>query len=189
MIAAMQDVLVRTREDFDRLPEDGLWEVVGGRAILLPANDCEHQDVCTALWMEFRQGLNALGYGYVVPSVNVFIPVLRPGFGEVQNRVPDLVVSKERPHRRFDLGKPPDLVIEILSTCRGNVERTEKIDDYARAGIGEYWIVNPFDRAVEVYVLRDGEYVLRETVGEGALRPAAFPGLEVDLQRIWAVLA
>ena len=42
-------------------------------------------------------------------------------------------------------------MIEILTTRRGNVERTEKLDDYARAGTGEYWIVNPFDRSVEVY--------------------------------------
>ncbi|HYM11137.1 MAG TPA: Uma2 family endonuclease, partial [Bryobacterales bacterium] len=90
---------------------------------------------------------------------------------------------------RFEVGQPPELVIEILSTRRGNVERTEKLDDYARAGIGEYWIVNPFDRAIEVYELRQGEYVLRETVSQGSLSPAAFPGLPIDLKEIWAVLA
>jgi Uma2 family endonuclease len=60
------------------------------------------------------------------------------------------VVSTHKPRRSFSVGHPPELVIEILSTRRGNVERTEKIEDYARAGIGEYWIVNPFDRVVEV---------------------------------------
>ncbi len=188
MIAAMQDVLVRTREDFDRLPEDGLWEVVEGRAILLPGNDIRHQEVSGALFLEFTEGLR-LGHGFVYTTVNVFIPPPDRRWSEVQNRIPDLAVSKRKPERRFEAGDPPDLVIEILATRRGNVERTEKLDDYARAGIGEYWIVNPFDRAVEVYVLRDGEYVLRETLGEGPLRPAAFPGLEIDLHRIWAVLA
>jgi len=41
---------------------------------------------------------------------------------------------------------PPELVIEILASRRGNVERTEKHDDQARGGMGEYWIVNPIDR-------------------------------------------
>ncbi len=139
--------------------------------------------------MEFTEGLQRLGHGFVYTTVNVFVPPPDRRWSEVQNRIPDLAVSKREPEHRFEAGDPPDLVIEILATRRGNVERTEKLDDYSRAGIGEYWIVNPFDRAVEEYTLRDCEYVLRETVGQGALRPAAFPGLEIDLERIWAVLA
>jgi Uma2 family endonuclease len=184
----MQDVMVRTRADFDRLPEDGLWEVVDGRAILLPANDNEHQRISVALLLALHKGLESLGYGEVLPTVNVFIPRPKGAWGEVQNRVPDLVVSKYRPQERFEVGQPPELVIEILSTRRGNVERTEKLDDYARAGIGEYWIVNPFDRAIEVYAMRQGEYALRETVSQGSLSPAAFPGVQLDLKEIWAVL-
>ncbi len=48
MIAAMEDVMVRTKADFERLPEDGLWEVVDGRAILVPANDNENQRISVA---------------------------------------------------------------------------------------------------------------------------------------------
>jgi Uma2 family endonuclease len=88
----------------------------------------------------------------------------------------------------FEAGEPPELVIEILPTRRGNVERTEKLDDYARAGIGEYWIVNPFERGVEVYVLRQGEYTLRETAQQGTLSPQAFPGVAIDLKEVWAAL-
>jgi len=86
------------------------------------------------------------------------------------------------------LGYPPELVIEILSTRQGNVERTEKIEDYARAGIGEYWIVNPFDRIVEVYLLRDGEYQLTRRDPGDLLRPQSFGGVAVDPRDIWAAL-
>ena len=183
----MQDVLVRTREDFERLPEDGLWEVVDGRAILLPGSDYSHQRISVALLLAFRRRLEFLGHGEVLPTMNVLIPADRV-FSEVQNRVPDLVVFKQRPAKYFEAGEPPELVIEILSTRRGNVERTEKLDDYARAGIGEYWIVNPFGRSVEVYVLRQGEYVLRETAQQGTLSPQAFPGVAIGLEEIWAAV-
>ena len=79
------------------------------------------------------------------------------------------------PKKRYRPDHPPELVIEILSTPRGNVERTEKLDDYARGGIREYWIVNPFDRCVEVYVLTGPEYQLKETVGHGSLCPEPLP--------------
>jgi Uma2 family endonuclease len=102
--------------------------------------------------------------------------------------VPDLAVSSHKPRRNYPVGQPPELVIEILSTRRGNVERTEKIEDYARAGIGEYWIVNPFDRIVEVYLLRDGDYQLTQRDPHDLLRPQAFPGVAVDPRDVWAAL-
>ncbi len=186
MLATIQDLMVWTEADFDRLPEDGFFEVVDGRAILLPANDIPHQELSFAIARAFDRQLQTLGCGFVFQNVNVFVPLPEGFAGEVQNRVPDIVVSTHHPGRRFPAGRPPELVIEILSTRRGNVERTEKLDDYARAGIGEYWIVNPFDRAIEVYLLRGGEYVLAEL--SVRLRPRALPGVEIDPREIWAVL-
>ena len=36
-------------------------------------------------------------------------------------------------------GKPPDFVLEIASRRTGRIDVTEKRDDYAALGIGEYW--------------------------------------------------
>lgn len=182
MIASAQDLYVLTPEDFDRLPEDGMFEVVDGRAILLPGNDIPHQKVGIACFEEFRRKLKRLGYGWIFPTVNVFIPRRRGDFG-LQNRIPDYTVSRRDPGKRFEAGDPPELVIEILATRRGNVERTEKMDDYALAGILEYWIIDPFARIVEVYLLEDGEYRLQPSAT--VLRPVAFPGLEIEVSAIW----
>ena len=119
---------------------------------------------------------------------NVGIPGLPDSPGVFWSRVPDLAVSTHKPRRNYSVGHPPELVIEILSTRRGNVERTEKIEDYARAGIGEYWIVNPFERIVEVYLLRDGEYQLTSRDPNDPMRPQAFPGVAIDPRDIWAAL-
>ncbi|MBI1788847.1 MAG: Uma2 family endonuclease [Acidobacteria bacterium] len=183
MITASEDVMILTRAEFQRLPE-GFWEVVDGRAILLPAPEYEHQEVAGALFLELSRALKALGRGHVVCTVNVFAPVRPRVHAEIQNRIPDLVVSLHRPKGNFEIGQPPELVVEILSTPRGNVERSEKLDDYARARVPEYWIVDPFHRAVEVYLLNNGDYVLSATVA-GALRSAAIPGLEIDLGAVW----
>jgi len=40
------------------------------------------------------------------------------------------------------------------------------------------WLFNPFDRAIEVYLLRDGDYLLQQ--GSVPLHPQAFPGVEID---------
>ena len=188
VIATMQDVMVLTEEDFDRLPDEGVWEVADGRAILSPGPEIIHQEISVALFRAFDRQLRELGTGRVLPTVNVFVPPPEGSIGEIQNRVPDLVVAAHVPKKRYRPDHPPELVIEILSTPRGNVERTEKLDDYARGRIREYWIVNPFDRSVEVYLLSGSEYRLKETVRQGLLRPDTFPGVAVLVDEIWAVL-
>jgi Uma2 family endonuclease len=65
------------------------------------------------------------------------------------------------------------------------VERTEKLDDYALAGIVGYWIVNPFDRQVEIYRLRGGEYELSRSASTGIISLEDFPGVAIDLRQLW----
>ena len=188
MIATSEDLLVRTEDDFWRLPGDGLWEVVAERAILLPLNWNEHSDIATTLTVLLYTQVQSTGRGCVRATPNVRIPGPPDSPGEFWIRVPDLAVSSHKPRRNYSVGHPPELVIEILSTRRGNVERTEKIEDYARAGIGEYWIVNPFDRIVEVYLLRDGDYQSIQRDPHELLRPPVFAGVAVDPRDIWSAL-
>jgi len=185
VIGAIQDVMVFSEQEFELLPEEGRWEVVDGRAILLPPSEYEHQYLSDTLVRMFWQQLTPLSRGFVVSAANVFLARRLELLGGFQSRVPDVVVSKHKPKRHFEVGAPPELVIEILSTRRGNVERTEKLDDYALAGIGEYWIVNPFDRVVEVYVLQTSEYRLQQTA-TGTVTPQEFPGVVIDLSSLWA---
>ena len=185
VIGAIQDVMVFSEAEFEQLPGEGRWEVVDGRAILLPPSEYEHQNLSDALVGMFRLQLKALECGFAVSATNVFLPRRLELLGGFQSRVPDITVSKHKPKRHFGVGAAPELVIEILSTRRGNVERTEKVDDYALAGIGEYWIVNPFDRVVEVFVLQSGEYRLQQTA-TSTISPQEFPGVVIDLSALWA---
>ena len=54
----------------------------------------------------------------------------------------------------------PDLIIEILSPSTSKRDRTIKLRLYEQAGVPEYWIVDPFNRYVTVYILEDEKYGL-----------------------------
>ena len=182
MIASPNDVAVFSRADYDRLP-DGRWEVANGRAILLPPPRVWHQRLSDKLVIQLVQKIEGPGRGFVISAASVFIPVPRGVHAEIQARVPDLVVSTHLVTGEYEAGNPPEWVIEILSTRRGNVERTEKMDDYAHAGIREYWIVNPIDRDVEVYSLLAGDYVLVEKSSHP--KSQTFPGVAIDMAPLW----
>ena len=61
----------------------------------------------------------------------------------------------------------------------------DKRRDYARAGVSEYWIVDPDDRKIVVLVLQNGTY---QTHGEFTIRDIAtgllIPDLKVDVAEI-----
>ena len=54
----------------------------------------------------------------------------------------------------------PDLIVEILSFSTAKRDRGYKKDLYERYGVKEYWIVSSTELSIEVYLLRNGKYVL-----------------------------
>ena len=54
----------------------------------------------------------------------------------------------------------PDMVVEILSPSTQRHDRLVKLGLYQRAGVREYWIVNPEDQTAQVMLL-DGSGVLQ----------------------------
>ena len=70
-----------------------------------------------------------------------------------------------------EVGKPPDLVLEVGSRSTGRRDFTVKREGYAALGIGEYWRFDPsggdyHDRHLAGDTLVDGEYVPVEIVDE-----------------------
>jgi Uma2 family endonuclease len=65
----------------------------------------------------------------------------------------------------------PDLIVEIVSPDSQSRDRREKYEEYEKAGVREYWIVDPLSQSVEIYSLRAGKYrLLPERAGKIASR-------------------
>ena len=78
--------------------------------------------------------------------------------------VPDL--AGWRRQRMPDLpGTPyfalaPDWVCEVLSTSTRSLDLQGKRPIYAHEGVAHLWLVDPTDRTLEAFELRDGQWVL-----------------------------
>ncbi|NPB03214.1 MAG: Uma2 family endonuclease, partial [Thermotogae bacterium] len=80
----------------------------------------------------------------------------------------------------------PDLVVEIVSPQTVRRDTFVKKRLYAEAGVKEYWIVYPEERAIEVWVLKDGEYELHSVAeGEGKVKSEVLKGLEVEVKDVF----
>ena len=85
----------------------------------------------------------------------------------------------------------PDMVIEILSPSNTAIEMQRKLNLYKEAQVREYWIVDPKNKQISTYRLKDGspkgaEYVLHIWQFQDIARPDILPGLEIPLSDIFA---
>ncbi len=75
--------------------------------------------------------------------------------------VPNGMIVCDRSKIKYDgIYGAPNLVIEVLSPNTAKNDRGKKKDAYESAGVREYWIVNPAEKSIEVYLLNNDKYIL-----------------------------
>ena len=106
-------------------------------------------------------------------------------------REPDLVFVAAEHAARITVDRvdgPADLVVEIVSEDSVQRDRKQKFQEYADAGIREYWVVDPrpLRHAVFAYVL-DDEGIFEQTRPDdgGRIVSSVLPGFWIDPAWLW----
>jgi len=101
---------------------------------------------------------------------------------------PDLCVICD-PSKLDDKGciGAPDLIVEILSPSTSKKDLSVKYKIYEQAGVKEYWLVNPNDENISVFVLDNtGKYQLNGMYGgDMKIKVSIFKDLEISLEDIF----
>jgi Uma2 family endonuclease len=182
----------------DRYPDDGRYELVNGELARILATRC-HEDVVDFIADELKAEVRRLDLNYRVSDRIVICTFTADG--TEQGRHPDVsVVDRavwETDRDAYSaLLDPLQLAIEVVST-NWEDDRSDKLDEYVRLGIPEFWIVdylalgprsslgNPKTPGVLAFLLDDsGQY--REqlfTLGDRIVSQT-FPQLAMTVDRI-----
>jgi Uma2 family endonuclease len=73
----------------------------------------------------------------------------------------------------------PELGVEVAAT-NANYDLHDKLDLYRQNNVQEYVVWRVYDRAVDWFVLRDGQYERLPLDGDGVYRSRVLPGLWLD---------
>ena len=134
------------------------YEIIGGKKIMSPAPNLEHGYIIGRLYYVFVNYFLTHKNGYVhMDNTDVY-------FSEGSLYKPDLSIVL-KPNEKILAGRKniqgaPDMVVEVLSRSTRKNDLTTKKDTYEAQGVREYWIVDPYMKAISVYLLRDGKYLL-----------------------------
>ncbi|MDX2196831.1 MAG: Uma2 family endonuclease, partial [Cytophagales bacterium] len=75
---------------------------------------------------------------------------------------------------------------EILSLQNSKHDIKIKFELYQEAGVKEYWIVSPYEKVIDIFVLQNNKYVLVNKYAEDDKVPVhTLPGLEIDLTEVF----
>jgi Uma2 family endonuclease len=168
---------------------DDMLELIKGKIVqMAPAPNVRHQSISGNLHGElfpyFRKKkcrLFAAPFDVRLYDRRKSILVNKDVFTVVQ---PDLcVICNPEFLDKKGCNGAPDWIIEILSKGNSKKEMQTKYALYQEAGVCEYWIVFPENRAIEQFILDENNvYQLKGIYTEdGLISPFLFPELEVDL--------
>ena len=151
-----------------------------------PAPSMVHQRVSINLTLEIASIFKKSSCSFFAAPFDVRLPIAtaKKDTTVVQ---PDLcVICDESKLDKRGCNGAPDLMIEIISPKNSKHDVDTKFKLYEEAGVLEYWIVEPYDKMILIYTLKDGKYIGLKpyTVGEILASPL-FPNLQIALEDVF----
>lgn len=184
----------------EQCPEDGRYELVDGKMVKILATRI-HYDIAWLILKSFDREIDRLALNYVVNDVAAVLTINKKG--KEQGRHPDVSVINRDLWRRDRLDyrgirEPIQLAVEVVST-NWEDDYIDKLDEYARLGIPEYWIVDylaigsrdylgdPKLPSVLIFNLdAEGKYQMARYQNSDRLISATFPELNLTVEQIMA---
>ena len=175
-----------TYEDLVALPANMVGQIIAGELIAHPRPANDHAVTSSTLGSDihsaFQRGRGGPGGWWILdePELHFGKDVLVPDLaGWRHSRLP--VVPRE-PY--FTLA--PDWVCEVLSPSTAGLDRVRKKHIYAREGVDFVWLVDPVGRTLEVFQLRDKQWVEQGSwSGDDRVRAPPFEAIELELGALW----
>lgn len=166
-------------------------EIIDGEAVMMAPPSSVHQEIAAELTRQLGNYLEGKRCK-VYPAP--FAVRLFERDGEAPEDVdtmvePDLsiVCDRDKIDKQGCRGAP-DLVIEILSPSTHRHDRITKYNLYQRAGVREYWIVEPEAQTVQVFLCNENGLLLpHESYGRGDVaRVNVLEGCFIDLGKVFS---
>lgn len=166
-------------------------EIINGEAVIMAPPTRFHQEILTELTRQFANFLE--GKRCKVYPAPFGVRLFEKDMDAPENVdvvvEPDISVVCDRDKLdKYGCKGAPDLVIEILSPSTRRHDRLIKLNLYQRAGVREYWIVDPDSQSVQVFLPdASGFFRLHEDYGRGDIAKVnVLDGCFIDLGKVFS---
>ncbi|KLU62811.1 hypothetical protein CEB3_c07720 [Peptococcaceae bacterium CEB3] len=176
--------------DYLTWPEDERWEIIDGIAYLQAAPSSTHQEILGGLFAQFHHYLSGKPCKVYPGPFCVRLTQDDVKINEDIKKVvePDITIVCDisKIDERGCKGAP-DIIVEIISPSSIKMDRFIKFNSYEKAGVREYWIVEPEGKIVNVFLLQDDQrYGRPETyIEDDEIKVSILTDLRIDLKPVF----
>jgi len=178
-----------TYKDYITWNDNHYWELIDGIAYQMAPPKRKHQDISFELSRQIGNYLVGKTCKAYASPFGVRLPLENELDEYIKDAVlPDIVIVCDE-KKLDDAGcrGAPDLIVEILSPSTSKRDMEDKRDLYERAGVKEYWIIDPYHNTVQVYILRENKTYGKSKVyaQNDKIKVSIFPDLEIAMETIF----
>lgn len=165
-------------------PEFDLTQIINGKEIMSLSPFSKHQKLISRLYRAIENYIeeNKIGGETFLSPLDV---IFEDGINRVQ---PDLIYIKEN---NLDIVEDwirgtPNLLVEIVSKSSFNLDTIDKKNIYEKYGVQEYWFIFPEFKSVEIYSLKNKEYLLHQEINnKGKMTSVLLDKFELDIEKLF----
>lgn len=178
-----------TYKDYMTWDDSEYWELIDGIAYQMAPPSTRHQDISRNISGEFYIYLKDKTCKVYTAPFGVRLPVENEHDEFIKNALlPDIVIVCDK-NKIDDAGcrGTPDLIVEILSPSSSKRDLEDKLALYEKALVKEYWIVDPLNKFIQVYTLKENNLYEKAKVysKDDKIKVSIFPDLEIDLETVF----
>jgi len=162
------------------------YELIYGEPYVMAAPNSRHQEILMELSTQFHTFLRGKPCRvYPAPfDVRLYYKEDESDDTVVQ---PDISILCDKDKRGEEgCHGAPDLVVEIISPSNTATEMQQKFKLYQKAGVREYWVVDPENKTLTVHLFQEDTIVGRIYGRSGTVRVSILPGFEITLDEVFA---
>ena len=174
-------------EEYLALPDTTLAEFIDGAIYFMASPSRTHQEIISELHLTIGNYLKAKKGPCRVYPAPFGVKLERDKNNYLE---PDITVICDR-DKLTESGceGAPDWIIEVASPSDLSHDYITKLSMYREAGVREYWIVNPMDKAVLVYHLEENDFGVHAFTFADRVASYVFPDLTIDFPEINRVIS
>jgi len=167
------------------LAEGERYEIIYGEAFAMSAPSELHQLILGELFVQFHAYLRGKPCKVILAPYDVRLFYKEDESDDTVVQPDITVICDEEKRGAEGCRGAPSLVVEVLSPSNTAMEMQRKFGLYKKAGVREYWVVDP--EAKELTVFLFGENPGFSVYKSGDVVPVAvLPGLDVALEQVFA---
>lgn len=180
-----------TYADYAAWPDNVRGELIGGVFYAMNSPQTRHQRLATRVTAQLVTQLRGKRCEPFAAPIDVLLVQPGQSIEDCEDVVqPDLLIvcEPDKVQEKFIRGAP-DWVLEILSPSTARLDQVRKLALYERAGVHEFWMVDPDSRVLTIYAADSanrGYGRPRVMVAEGAVALTAVEDVTIDWDEAFA---